>query len=111
MGCENFPFACVVLASLAIAAYLLWIRPGAEVNGLTGEENGEKGRSLARVLFALALCQIFQIAIVCKHYESRYLIPSVGLIGANLLLLHSLLKPPIWQRFFCVGWIALASCG
>jgi len=121
---ENFPFVSLVVASLMISAYMLWIRPAAGANELparvplsdgvtpTREEiGGDKDRSLARALFAVALCQLLQIAVVCKHHESRYLIPSVVLAGVNLLLLHSILKPPAWQRCFRAGWIVLVICG
>lgn len=72
-------FVIVLVAAGALAL---------RVAGLTGARR--------RILIAVTVGELLQIAMVVRQPESRYLIPALGLIGVNLVILFEVFRNGTW---------------
>jgi hypothetical protein len=66
--------------------------------------------NLRKSLFAITVAALFQVVIVAKHPAVYYLVPSMGLLGLNIILAARLVVPRIAQRIYLAhGMIFLVA--
>jgi hypothetical protein len=60
----------------------------------------QSSNNLHKSVFAITLTALFQVVIVAKHPSVRYLVPSMGFLGLNIILVARLIVPMVTKRMY-----------
>jgi hypothetical protein len=81
---EKF-FSVILLISMMVLAW--WLLTHRSLSP------SQSSKDLPKTLFAISLAELLQLLIVAKHPSIHYLVPALGLVGLNLILLSKLIAP------------------
>ena len=86
---EKF-FSVILLVSMLVLAWWFLTHRSLSPSQLS--------KDLSKSLFAISLAELLQLLIVAKHPAIHYLVPTLGLLGVNLILISKLIASTTVKR-------------
>ena len=86
---EKF-FSVILLVSMLVLAWWFLTHRSLPLS--------QSSKDLPKSLLAISLAELLQLLIVAKHPAVHYLVPALGLLGLNLILISKLIAPMTVKR-------------